>query len=174
MDSWPCVHGGLAVQVGFLLPREVTFVISHAQPVAQSFCQPGLNLKGLMPDQQLPSPQPLQSRPVHHPLALQGLYIKELTLAFEQGQAKSSCQSQNLEAEVEGFDFMLETEVNIIGIRNNAEISHCITNRALSDYIKHSIQFFCLCFFFLLHISAISCRDADSTVSQRVNHCGWQ
>lgn len=102
---------------GLLLPREVTFVISYAQPVAQSFCQPGLNLKGLMPDQQLSSSHPRQSRSVHHPLALQSLYIKELTLAFEQGHTKSSCQSQKLEAEGEGFDFMLEKEVNIIVIR---------------------------------------------------------
>lgn len=95
---------------GFLLPREVTFVISHAQPSAQGFCQAGLNLKDPMPDQQLPSPKPLQSRSLHHPLALQSLDIKELTLAFKQGQAKSICQSQKLDAEVGGFGVVLETE----------------------------------------------------------------
>lgn len=48
MNHWPCVHWGLAVQGGFLLPREVTFI-------KPTFC-PGLlpsrtQPEGPMPDQ---------------------------------------------------------------------------------------------------------------------------
>lgn len=84
------VYAGLAVPKGFLLPRQVTFVISYAPPSTQGFCQAGLSLKGPMPDH--------QSRSLHQPLAVHSLDRKELTLAFKQGQAKSSCQSQKLDS----------------------------------------------------------------------------
>lgn len=93
-EVWPCTGG-------FIPPREVTFVISLAQPSAQGFCQAGLSLKGPMPDHQPPhpNPKPLQSRSLHQPLALHSLDRKELTLAFKQGRAKSSCQSLKLDSQ---------------------------------------------------------------------------
>lgn len=58
-----------------------------------------------------PHPQSLQSRSLHQPLAQHSLDRKELTLAFKQGHAKSSCQSQKPDSpRLEGFGFMLETE----------------------------------------------------------------
>ncbi|GLD67277.1 alpha-(1,6)-fucosyltransferase [Lates japonicus] len=53
------------MDVGVLLPREVTFVFSLAQPPARGFCQAGLSLKGPMPAHHQPYPSPLQSREAH-------------------------------------------------------------------------------------------------------------
>ena len=65
-------------------------------------------------DQQPTHPQSLQSlqsRSLHQPLAQHSLDRKELTLAFKQGHAKSSCQSQKPDSpRLEGFGFMVETE----------------------------------------------------------------
>lgn len=89
---------------------------SRTQPV-------GANARTASPLLQTPPPR---SRSFHHPLAPPSLDIKRLTLAFKQGQAKSSCQSHKLNIEVGGFGVVLETGggVKRTGLRNNAEISH--------------------------------------------------
>lgn len=106
-----CTEVCLAVQVVCLQPREVTFAISHAQPFCPrplpSRTQPvGASARTASPLLQAPPPG---SRSFHRPLAPPSLDIKRLTLAFKQGQAKSSCQSHKLNTEVGGFGVVLET-----------------------------------------------------------------
>lgn len=125
-----CTEVCLAVQVVCLQPREVTFAISHAQPFLpkasakqDSTCR-GQRQSGISPPSNPPHPPHPRSRSFHHPLAPPSLDIKRLTLAFKQGQAKSSCQSHKLNTEVGGFGVVLETGgVKRTGLRNNAEIS---------------------------------------------------
>lgn len=116
------VHGGLsgsagglsAAQRGDLRSQPCSTLLPKASAKQDSTCR-GQRQNGISPPSSPPTPSPThthtlpRSRSFHHPLAPPSLDIKGLTLAFKQGQAKSSCQSRKLNTEVGGFGVVLET-----------------------------------------------------------------
>lgn len=138
------MYGGLAVHLGFLLPREVTFVISHAQPSARGFCQARLSLKGPMPDHQ-PHPNPSIPGPCISPWPYTALIERSLPWPLSKDGQRSAVNHKSWTHM--GWGIWIHagnrTGIIIMGLRNNAEISHCITAWYFSwqSYIMYSSYF---------------------------------